>query len=167
MIMRHDPPEEAVTAVDREDIRHLRRSLRALERELGWQWKNDASCCGITVAQCHALLELDATEGMSLVELAAALGLDTSTLSRTVDGMVQAALVRRSADPGDRRYVRIELAPHGRAVRDDIEQTFNAHFAAVLGAIPAEKRRQVVESLAVLVEAVRQSRQGSGEAPHR
>jgi len=41
--------------------------------------------------QCHALLELAESE-MSLSGLAAALDLDPSTLSRTVDGLVAPAL---------------------------------------------------------------------------
>ncbi|HEY3416310.1 MAG TPA: hypothetical protein VGM23_05440, partial [Armatimonadota bacterium] len=53
----------------------FRRQLRALERELVRQLEADTSCCGVTLAQCHALLEL-ATAELSLSGLAAALDLD-------------------------------------------------------------------------------------------
>lgn len=141
-----------------EEIRLFGRGLRALQRDLGAQWKDDASCCGITVAQCHALLEVAESGGMSLVELAGVLGLDTSTLSRTVDSMVQAKLVKRSVNPDDRRYVCIALTRRGRAVRANIDRTFNDHFAEVMGAIPEAKRRQVVESLAIMVDVIHESR---------
>ncbi|MDQ7793608.1 MAG: MarR family transcriptional regulator [bacterium] len=140
-----------------EEIRHFRRRLRTLQRDLGWQWKNDASCCGIAVSECHALLEVAESEGMSLAELAAVLGLDASAVSRTVDGMVQAGLVTRTANPQDRRYVRISLTPHGRSVYENIDRTFNHYFAEVLSLVPEEKRHQVVEGFALLVDAIHKS----------
>ena len=54
--------------MDRRSLHLLREKLRRLQRELGWQQKNDASCCGVTVARCHALLEIGRQEEISLAE---------------------------------------------------------------------------------------------------
>lgn len=139
------------------EIRNLRRKMRLIQRNLGWQWKNDAECCGITVAQCHVLTEIGDRGEISVVELAAILGLDTSTLSRTVDGMVRSGLARRHVNPDDRRYVVISLTAQGRTVYENIDSTFNRYFADTLELIPVEKRGQVLESLSLLADAVQQA----------
>jgi len=55
--------------------------LRQLEREIGWQLESDTECCGVTLTQCHIILEIGKTGESSVVDLATVLGLDTSTLS--------------------------------------------------------------------------------------
>lgn len=140
-----------------EDIRLIRKTMRQLQRNLGWQWKNDAACCGITVAQCHALLEVAERGELSLAELAEAIGLDRSTLSRTVDGVVEEGLLERRANPGDRRYVSITLTDRGRAVCEEFNSTFDHFFNGVFELIAPEKKQQVLESLVLLTEAVRQA----------
>src|SRR5512133_88549 len=90
-------------------IRNFREKLRQLEREIGWQLKSDTECCGVTLAQCHILLEIGKSGEMSIVDLASTLGLDTSTLSRHVNGMVNIGLVDRVLNARDRRFVSISL----------------------------------------------------------
>ena len=137
-----------------EEIRLFRKAVRRLQRDLGWQWKTDAACCGVTVTQCHALLEVAEHEEISLAELAAILGLDRSTLSRTVDGMFREGLVGRCANPGDRRYISISLTGRGRSVCEEINHTFDDYFNGVFEHIPVEQRRQVLKSFLLLTEAV-------------
>jgi DNA-binding MarR family transcriptional regulator len=51
-------------------------------------------------------------------DLAASMGLDTSTVSRHLTQLHRAGLVERSVDPDDRRAQRVELSPAGRAEVD-------------------------------------------------
>ena len=74
--------------MDIKKIRLLREKLRQLERELDDRFRSDSGCCGLTLAQCHTLLEIGNKGEISLVELASRLSLDTSTLSRTINGLV-------------------------------------------------------------------------------
>ena len=136
------------------EIRLIRERMLELQRNLGGQLKSDAKCCGITVAQCHALMKVGAKGEISLVELAGSLGLDNSTLSRTIDVMVQAGLVERYANPHDRRYVTISLSTKGCALYNNIDRTSNEYFASALELIPEEKRGQILESFTLLEEAV-------------
>jgi DNA-binding MarR family transcriptional regulator len=48
-------------------------------------------------------------------DLAASIGLDTSTVSRHLSQLHRAGLVERSVDPDDRRAQRVELSEAGRA----------------------------------------------------
>ncbi len=136
------------------ELRHFRDAVRRLQRYLGGQWKNDAACCGITVAQCHTLMEVGKKGELSLVELASILDLDTSTLSRTVDGMVQNGLVERHSNPDDRRYLKIVMTKQGQKVYEEINNTFDDYYQNVFQNIPEEKHRQVMESLELLSTAV-------------
>lgn len=136
-------------------IRFLREKLRLLERELNDPFGQDSGCCGLTLAQCHTLLEVGNRRRISLVDLASSFGLDTSTLSRMIQGLVVLGLVSRLPDEKDRRYVAISLTDRGRELFDRIETTFDAYFDQVMELVPAGKREAVVESIGLFSDAVK------------
>lgn len=140
-----------------EEIRMFRDTLRLLQRSLGWQTKNDADCCGVTLAQCHVLLEIGNKKELSLVDLSSVLGLDPSTLSRTIDTMVAGELVDRSANPEDRRYVNLSLTGKGQEIYNLINHTFDQCYYSIFSRIPTEKQDQVMESINLLTRAVIES----------
>ena len=135
------------------NIQQFRDLIRQLQRSLNWQWRLDASCCGVTVAQCHIIMEVGKTGRTSIAELALALNLDISTVSRTIEGMVRAELVKRTANPDDRRSVYIVLTEEGKSVYNDINNTFDDYYAEILADIPQDKQRQVIESIELLARA--------------
>lgn len=136
----------------------LREMIRVLVRNLGFLEQTDASCCGVTIAQCHAIVEIGRKGRMSLVDLADGLGLDKSTMSRTVNGLVNSGLVSRELDSENRRYVAIQLTANGAEAFRHIEESMGKYYRAVLGSIPAEKRDQVLESLRLLAAAVKENK---------
>jgi len=142
-------------------IRFLREKLRLLEREVNDPFGRDAGCCGLTLAQCHTLLEIGARGEGSLVDLASNFGLDTSTLSRMIQGLFVLGLVSRVTNEKDRRYVRISLTRSGRNLYEKIETSFNGFFAEVLELIPPEKKESVIESIALFSDAVKERNQSS------
>ncbi len=72
---------------------------------------------GLTSAAWNALAAVaDSVEPPSQRELARRLGVDGATLVTTLDRLVTAGLVRRDAEPGDRRVKRIVLTPQGDAL---------------------------------------------------
>ncbi len=139
-------------------IRNFRGKLRQLEREIGWQLKADTECCGVTLAQCHIILELGNTGGASVVDLSAILGLDTSTLSRHINGMVNAGLANRVSNPKDRRYVSITLTEQGEKVYRSIEDICNEKYGKIFERIAGEKHEQVLEGFNLLVDAITAAR---------
>jgi DNA-binding MarR family transcriptional regulator len=148
--------------MDIEKIRLLREKLRLLERESNDRFRSDSGCCGLTLGQCHTLLEIGNKGQISLVELASRLSLDASTLSRTINGLVFLGLVNRLANEKDRRYIAISLSDQGRKVFNEIEKTFNNYFSGVLGLIPVEKREAVVESISLFSDALRKYNDSAG-----
>jgi DNA-binding MarR family transcriptional regulator len=135
----------------------FRRQLRVLEREVIRELEAETSCCGVTVAQCHVLLEL-ATSALSLTALAASLGLDASTLSRTVDSLAKAGLVERSEDLSDRRSLRLLLTPAGTAKVAYIDDTCNRFYAELLAGVSDEDRQHVLRGIAVMADRMRSCR---------
>ncbi len=142
--------------MDSETIKRFRERLRKVERELGWSQRNDIQCCGVTMAQCHALVAMGERDETSIVELAGVLGVDTSTLSRTVDNMVKSGLVNRFLNPQDRRYVSLTLTDKGKTALDAIGHLTDAYVTKLFEFIPEEKHLQVIDSLELMGSALEQ-----------
>lgn len=139
---------------DNSNTKQLRESVRMLERKLGILKESGFSCCGITLAQCHALVEIGRVNSISLNELAELINLENSTMSRTVNNLVGSELVKRDIDPHDRRYVTISLTEEGQKLYESIEERMNQYFTKVYSTIPESKRDQVLDSLNVLLDAI-------------
>ncbi len=132
----------------------LRELIRIVVRHLGILEKNDATCCGVSLAQCHAIVEIGRNDKVSLGDLANTLGLDKSTMSRTTNNLVESELVNRDLDQENRRYVNIQLTEKGQTVFKTFEESMSEYYEGIFNAIPEEKRVQVLESLMILKEAV-------------
>lgn len=135
---------------------NLRELLRILVRNLGMLEKGEASCCGVTVTQCHAIVEIGRAGEISLNNLAELLVLDKSTMSRTINNLVESELVSRELHPEDRRFVTIRLSDEGKRVFESIENSMNRYYEGVFLSIPGEKRSQVIESLKLVSEAAKE-----------
>jgi DNA-binding MarR family transcriptional regulator len=139
-------------SVESKAIDLFRAKLREIERTVWLQTKSEALCCGVTMAQCHAILEIGAAGELNLKDLAARLGLDNSTLSRTVESLVKDGLAERTPNEEDRRATVIRLNEKGRAARDRINSTWNSICRDMFRSIPHEKHDQLVESVSILAE---------------
>lgn len=135
----------------------LRELLRILVRNLGILEKSDASCCGVTIAQCHAIVEIGRVKKISLIELADLLGLDKSTMSRTINNLVEDGLVNREIDNENRRYITIQLTEKGTEVFESIEDSMHSYYSNIFTSIPEDKKEQVLESLELLVKSVKET----------
>lgn len=131
----------------------LRENIRILERKLGLLNDAEMSCCRVTIAQCHAVVEIGRTGSISLIDLANLLNLDNSTMSRTVNNLVNSEYVMRELDPKDRRYVTIALTESGRELFKEIESGMELKYAEIYERLPKDKREQILESLSLLNEA--------------
>lgn len=132
----------------------LREAIRNMERRLGLLDRAEASCCGVTLAQCHALAEIGRRRTVSLNALAALMGVDKSTMSRNISRMEQLELVERVPEPADRRSINITLSASGRKAFQIIENLMNSYYQNVWDSIPGDKRLQVLESLEILEHAL-------------
>ncbi len=139
------------------ESQQLRELIRLLERKLGVLEDGEMACCGISMAQCHALIEIGRAKRISLIDLATLLNLDNSTMSRTVNNLVNNGMVERQLDPNDRRYITIQLTQEGLEQFHGIESGMGEYFMKIYDAIPCESRAQVLESLQILLKAIADS----------
>jgi DNA-binding MarR family transcriptional regulator len=134
-------------------IRHFRERVHQIQQKMGLSQRSDIQCCGVTMAQCHALLAIGERRELSIVDLANVLGVDSSNLSRTVDILVKNGQVNRILNPQDRRYVSVSLTDEGKKTFETIDNLFNAYLSRVFESIPEEKHGQIMESLELVVNA--------------
>jgi len=142
-----------------ETHKRLRELIRQLEQKTGALNDSEMSCCNITMTQCHALVEIGRAKKISLIELSEMLGLENSTISRTVNHLVNAEMVTREIDPINRRYVTISLTEDGQKVFDGIEASMNIYYKQILRKIPVEKQTAVLNSIQILLDAITASEQ--------
>lgn len=76
---------------------------------------------GLYPGQELLMMQLLALDGQTQSELLAAVGLDHSTVSKSLKRMQEAGLVVREPAEHDRRAVRVRLTQKGRAMREPLE----------------------------------------------
>lgn len=110
---------------------------------------------GLTTAKMRALASLSVLDGMLIRELAIYTVIEQSTLSRALDQLDAAGLVRREPDPTDSRATRVFITEAGRAVQDGLwPQMFDAYDRMFLG-IPDSERRAFVGTLQKILTNIR------------
>src|SRR3954452_14634962 len=68
----------------------------------------------LSLAHLHLAGVVDAHPGMTVRELARAAGVTQPTVTRALDGLQRHDLIKREADPHDRRCVLVDLPASGR-----------------------------------------------------
>ena len=128
----------------------LREIVRVLVRNLGLLERSEACCCGVTLTQCHAIVEIGRSKEVNLNNLAELLNLDKSTMSRTIDNLVNQSLVLREVPTENRRYIKIRLTEEGEKIFGDIEKSMEDYYNNIISLVPEDKKQQVMESLEIL-----------------
>jgi DNA-binding MarR family transcriptional regulator len=123
--------------MDHKVAREFREVLRIFERELDSQ-NSSSCCCGVTLSQCHALMELSKTDNISLKQLSKQLSIDKSAASRTIENLVTKKMVERNIPKENRRTTNLKLTKAGINVCQQINNGNDDYYSKALGAIPAD-----------------------------
>ena len=119
-----EPLSDALLAV----ARQLRE--KSVERLASWD---------ITPAQLRALRTLARHETMRLSELSDHLQVAPRTATEVVDALQARGLVRRRADPADRRAILVEVTERGAGTLSEIRATRGTEAGRIFGRLsPAE-----------------------------
>jgi DNA-binding MarR family transcriptional regulator len=117
--------------------------------------RDEKRCFGVSLSRCVTLETLLREGPLPVRELASRLGLDASTVTRSIDGLVRDGLVRRTRNErGDRRRVFVALSARGRSLARKLERCADAYSDRILERIAPEHREDVLYALGVLVHAV-------------
>jgi DNA-binding MarR family transcriptional regulator len=117
----------------------------------------DRTPCGQPLApsDAHALTEIVSDDGLTQRQLVDRLRLDRSSVSRLVDRLVARGWVERMNGP-DRRTVRLIPTSAGRRVAADVAGARAKRFAALLEAVPPDRRDEVLDAIRLLTVAARE-----------
>lgn len=148
--------------MDKEYIDKIRETIRVFEREIFYQ--NTASCCnGVSLAQCHTILEIGNNSEISVSELAQKLDLDKSTVSRTVDGLVKMDIIDRKTPEENRRKALLNLTDEGYQVCESINYSNDSYINDVFEGFSEQDRSVFLELFGKLTENMVQARKNSEE----
>jgi DNA-binding MarR family transcriptional regulator len=125
------------------------RAFRRVNRASG----RVAARFGISAEQAHILAVLWAEGPLKVGQLQAMLELSSATLTGAVDRMQQLGLVRRTADPRDRRAFMVEATGVATARRRAIETALVKMEAECFAPLGARGRRELLRLLGQVVEA--------------
>lgn len=128
----------------------LHHVVRQRENALG----RELARTGLTLSQWQVLATLRRLDKATMGEVAAFCATDRTTLTRTVDRMVDDGLVQRDRDLVDRRQVHLTLTGKGGEVFEcalrDVTR-FNERITGVLKAEEVERLRPVIRQVLVHV----------------
>jgi DNA-binding MarR family transcriptional regulator len=128
--------------------------MRSYRRMIVAALEQDCADLPVSVPQCDALLEIERLGDTTIADLSQVLRLDKSTLSRTVDSLVDLGLLKRTPDTSDRRYNVLSLTPEGRAVCDQVNQCSDEGIRKVFEEIPEGERVASLEGFIRVVDAL-------------
>lgn len=112
--------------------------LRATWISIAKMYNEEASKEGSTMATGFALLSIDPEEGTPSTSLGPKMGMEATSLSRTLKTMEEKGLIIRKKNPGDGRSVLIYLTDFGKEMRDYSKKVVLTFDEAVKREIPEE-----------------------------
>jgi MarR family transcriptional regulator, transcriptional regulator for hemolysin len=124
--------------------------LAATAKAVGRAFNGALAESGGSIAIWLILNALRSEPRRSQLELARAVGIEGPTLTRHLDGMEQAGLVRRRRGSPDRRAVQVEVTPAGRALHGRLLKTvigFNRQLRTGFSADDEETLRSLLDRL--------------------
>jgi DNA-binding MarR family transcriptional regulator len=127
----------------------------------------DRTPCGKPLASsdAHALMLLlqSGDDGMLSSSLAAKLGVDKSTTSRTAMRLTESGHITAGPSIDDGRARPIRLTKKGARVAQEVEAASRDRFAQLLKHVPPRRRADVVEALRDLVAALQKMTSTPGD----
>jgi len=138
----------APASLELDTAARLRIAISRLSRRLGGTAAARES--GLTPTAIALLLSVVRKGPTRLSELAESEGMNPTMLSRVVGGLVQAGLLRRSSDLGDRRAAWVEATTAGRRLAERMRRERTAAVNAALEALSESDRRQIERALPAL-----------------
>lgn len=107
----------------------------------------------VTLPQFRMLAVLADLGRARSVQVARALGLEASTVTRLADRMVVAGYVSRGTEPGHRGVVTLELTATGKDLVGHVAAWRKQELARIYRQLPPAERPQVTRALRQLVQA--------------
>lgn len=119
--------------------------LRATWQAVARMYNEEASKYGATMATGFALLSIDKEKGTSSTALGPKMGMEATSLTRTLKSMEEKGLIVRKKNPDDGRGVIINLTPFGQEKRELSKSTVVKFNETIKDVVSPEKLQNFME----------------------
>lgn len=115
--------------------------------------RDEIKTYGFTTSQCHTILGLYKSGGLTMNELSEKMNLNSSTMTRILDNLVRDKFISRDKDEFDRRIVIVSLTDTGKDVARKLDITVKGYYKKVIANIPKGQVEDVLKSVNILQKA--------------
>ncbi|MES2574869.1 MAG: MarR family transcriptional regulator [Bacteroidota bacterium] len=128
--------------------------LRATWQAIARMYNEEASNYGATMATGFALLSMDKDKGTPSTTLGPRMGMEATSLTRTLKSMEEKGLIIRKKNPYDGRGVLIYLTEFGKEKRELSKNTVLKFNETVKQNVSAEKLQHFMEVSEIINELI-------------
>ncbi|HEX4483877.1 MAG TPA: MarR family transcriptional regulator [Solirubrobacteraceae bacterium] len=126
--------------------------LRAAVGRLSRRLRPTVAGSGLTPSQTSVLFTIVRSGPLRLSDVAELEALNPTMLSRFIGQLTDAGLIRRTADPGDRRAALVEATSQGRRLRERIHRERTRALETYVDELDESQREILWRALPVLEE---------------
>ena len=144
-----------------------------IDFHIRWAWfkiakmyNQEASVYGLTQSSGFILLNIDPKKGTPSTSLGPSMGMEPTSLSRSLKNMEEKGWICREKDAEDKRIMRIKLTEDGRRLREVSKETviaFNNRVLSDMDPIKLKHFREVIEVIDQHWAEVKADRENRGE----
>jgi DNA-binding MarR family transcriptional regulator len=139
-------PAAKLEPVEAESVARLRAVIGRLSRRL----RPTVAGSGLAPSQISVLFTIVRLGPLRLSQVAEIESLNPTMLSRITARLCDSGLIRRSADPADRRAAFVEATPAGRRMRERIHRERTQALSRHVQDLDSDQREALWEALPVL-----------------
>ena len=132
--------------------------LRATWQTVARMYNEEASKYGASMAVGFALLSMDKEEGTPSTTLGPKMGMEATSLTRTLKSMEEKGLIIRKKNPNDGRGVLIYLTDFGREKRELSKNTVLKFNETIRQHVSQEKMNNFIEVSEIINELIQEKK---------
>lgn len=129
--------------------------LKAAWQVISRMYNAEAALHDLTIAMGHFLLNIDSHEGSYASDIAPALGMESTSLSRIIVSLEKKKLIQRLPDKDDKRKIKIVLTAKGKSAKElakNVVRNFNHLVEVKVGKERVTEFFKTVDEITVLAE---------------
>lgn len=121
--------------------------LANFRREISRSLNTSSINLSINKTQKQVLMAILRTTENNMTDLSQQIGLEKSTLTRTIDSLIEEELVTRSSGIQDRRTITCALTEKGQDIANQLDQIMREHLEELLSGLSENERIELNEKL--------------------
>ena len=133
------------------------KSEETIDFHIRWAWlkiskmyNQEASKHGMTQSIGFILLNIDPRNGTPSTQLGPKMGMEPTSLSRTLKAMEEKGYIQRNQDENDRRIMRIFLTEDGKRMREVSKKSVVQFNEKILEQVSEEKFKSFIEVIQII-----------------